>query len=70
MPEQVSTFISRLQAHLPELTRGEVWTMIILVAAVVAASLFLFLKPRTGEKPERGPLPPRPGESGPQSRGA
>ena len=47
MPEQFSKELSSLHANLPEFTQGELWTMVILVAAVVAASLFLFLKPRT-----------------------
>jgi len=47
MPEQLAKELSSLQANLPEFSQGELWTMIILVAAVVAASLFLFLKPRT-----------------------
>ena len=47
MPEQLSKLLSRLQANLPQFTRGELVIMVILAVAVVAAGLFVLLKPRT-----------------------
>ncbi len=47
MPEQLSKLLSRLQANLPQFTRGELVIMVILAVAVVAAGLFVLMKPRT-----------------------
>ena len=44
MPEHVSSLLSRLQVNPPELTRGELWTMVIL-GGVIAAGLFVLFKP-------------------------
>ena len=47
MPEQFSKELTSFEANLPEFTQGELWTMVILAAAIVAACLFLLLKART-----------------------
>jgi hypothetical protein len=44
MPEQLSKLLSRLHANLPQLTQGELWTMVILAAVVVAVGLLVFFK--------------------------
>jgi hypothetical protein len=47
MPERFSKVLSGLQAELPALTVGEFWIIVILAVAIVATSVFVFLKPRT-----------------------
>jgi hypothetical protein len=46
MPEQLSKLLSRLQVKLPQLTQGELWTVVILAIAV-ATGLFILLRPHT-----------------------